>query len=285
MVTDTRRVGFANPWVRPPAELYSLVPVTTNDGIDASYRHAFGAITNTVQATVGRSDSKFSDAPGFAAGTAKARNLIAVVDSVESGFATFRLTGGQAKLTIDALDPFFDALRQFGPEGQALSDRYSVDSRRVTFVGMGASYDPGKWFAMAEWARFDTNSIVGTKSAWYVSGGYRLGKVTPYFTYARTKADSPTSDPGLTLSALPPSVVPTAAFLNGVLNQQLNLIPRQRTLSAGLRWDFTLNAALKMQYDRVSVDAGSLGMFGNFSPAYQPGGKANVFSLTVDFVY
>ncbi|HUP97301.1 MAG TPA: porin [Usitatibacter sp.] len=285
MVTDTRRVGYANPWVRPPAELYSMVPVTTNDGVDASYRHAWGSITNTVQVTAGRSDSDFPNSAGFEAGTAKVRNLVAFVDALEHGYATLRLTAGTAKLTIGAQEPFFAAFREFGPEGQAISDRYSVRDRRVDFIGIGASYDPGKWFAMAEWARFDTSSIVGTKSGWYVSAGYRISKVTPYVTFARIQADSPTSDAGLTLSSLPPAVVPTAAFLNAVLNEQLNLLPRQSTLSLGVRWDFARNAALKLQYDRVDVAAGSRGMFGNVGPGFQPGGKANLFNLTLDFVY
>ena len=42
MLTDTRKVGYAYPWVRPPVEMYSLVPVTSNDGIEASWRFAFG---------------------------------------------------------------------------------------------------------------------------------------------------------------------------------------------------------------------------------------------------
>jgi hypothetical protein len=43
MLADIRRVGYANPWVRPPVEVYSLVPVTSNDGVDASYRTNAGA--------------------------------------------------------------------------------------------------------------------------------------------------------------------------------------------------------------------------------------------------
>ena len=285
MVTDTRRVGYANPWVRPPAELYSLVAVTTNDGLDASWRQTVGLFSNTVQATVGRSDSDFPNSAGFEAGTAKVRNLIAVVDSLEYGHGTLRLTAGTAKLTIEAQEPFFAAFRQFGPEGQAISDRYSVRDRRVDFIGIGASYDPGRWFAMGEWARFDTSSIVGTKSAWYLSAGYRVSKVTPYVTVARIKADSPTSDPGLSLSTLPAAAVPTAAFLNAVLNEQLNLLPQQRTISLGVRWDFARSAALKLQYDRIDVAAGSRGMFGNVAPGFHPGGKANLFSVAVDFVY
>jgi hypothetical protein len=286
MVTDTRRVGYANPWIRPPVELYSLVPVTTNDGVDASYRFVAAGYSNTVQLSVGRSDSKFPNAGGFEAGTAKVRNLVALNDAIERGFTTLRVSVGRASLTIDALRPLFDGFRQFGPAGVEIADKYSVDGRHVTFVGVGGSYDPGNWFAMGEWARFDTRSVVGKKSAWYVSSGYRINKkVTPYITYARIKADSNTSDPGLPLGGLPAQLVPVAAFLNGTLNAQLNLLPVQDTISVGARWDFAKNAALKVQYDHVKLGADSRGTFGNFAPDFQPGSKVRLFSAAVDFVF
>jgi hypothetical protein len=285
MVTDTRRVGYSNPWIRPPVELYSLVPVTNNDGFDASYRFAVAGYANTVQLSAGRSDSKFPNSSGFEAGTAKVRNLVAINDTVERGFATLRLSLGRASLTIEALRPLFDAFRQFGPAGAAIADRYSMEDRKVSFVGVGGSYDPGKWFVMAEWARFATHAVAGNKSAWYASGGYRLKSVTPYLTYARIKADSNTSDPGLSLEGLPPNVAPIAAFLNANLNAQLGLLPVQDTMSAGVRWDFYKNAALKVQYDRVKIGANSRGTFGNFAPDFQPGVRVQLFSAAVDFVF
>jgi hypothetical protein len=285
MVTESRRIGYANPWVRPPVEMYSLVPVTHSDGVDASWRIAPGGFTNTVQVTVGRTESKFPNAAGFEAGSAKVRDLISVNDTFESGFLTLRAIYGSARLTIEAFEPFGDALRQFGPQGIALADKYGVVDRRADFVGIGASYDPGQWFLMGEAARFDTHSVVGAKKAWYLSGGYRFGKLTPYVTYASIKADSNTSDPGLSLDGLPPQVLPTALFLNATLNQQLNLLPQQNTVSLGMRWDFYKNAALKLQYDRVDLDPGSRGTFGNVQPGFQPGGKVQLFSAAVDFVF
>jgi hypothetical protein len=285
MVTDSRRVGYANPWVRPPVEMYSLVPVTHSDGVDASWRISPGGFTNTLQATAGRTDSKFPNASGFEPGTAKVRNLFSINDTFESGFATLRLIYGRASLTIEAFEPFGDAFRQFGPQGAAIADKYGVMGRKVNFFGVGASYDPGQWFVMGEAAKFDTHSIVGAKKAWYASGGYRLGKFTPYATYAQIKAYSNTSDPGLSLEGLPPQAIPTALFLNATLNQQLNLLPRQKTFSLGVRWDFLKNAALKLQYDRIDLDAGSRGTFGNVQPDFQPGGRVQVYSAAVDFVF
>jgi hypothetical protein len=285
MVTDSRRVGFANPWVRPPVEVYSMVPVTNSDGVDASYRLALGAATATIQLTAGRSSSDFPSSSGFEAGTADARKLLAMNINVEAGPFTARASYGNARLTIEALKPFFDAFRQFGPEGIAIAERYELDDRRVTFVGLGASYDPGRWFATAEWAEFDTRSVVGKKRAWYVSGGPRLGKFTPYVTYARIDSENDISDPGLTLATLPPPLVPTAAFLNAALNMQLGSAPQQETVSIGARWDFLNNAALKVQYDHVRLAEESRGTFGNIQPGFRTGSTVRIFSVAVDFVF
>ena len=204
MVTDSRRVGYANPWVRPPVEVYGLVPLTHSDGVDTSIRWPLGAFSNTIQATYGRTDIKFPLPLGGGAGDAKVREILALVDTVEHGFTTLRLNYGRARLTIDAFDPLFNGFRQFGPAGAAIADKYEVKDRLATFLGVGAGYDPGSWFAIAEWARFDTHSVVGKRSAWYVSGGPRFGRATPYLTYGRVKVESQTSDAGLPLAGLPP---------------------------------------------------------------------------------
>jgi hypothetical protein len=285
MVTDSRRIGYANPWVRPPVELYSMVPVTNSDGADVAWRVPVGAGTNTVQATFGRSNSHFPNASGFDAGVAEARRIEAVNDSFEWGPLTARISYGEARLTIAAYRPLFDAFRLFGPAGEALDERYGVDDRRVTFAGLGATYDPGTWFAMAEWARFDTRSIVGRKSAGYVSVGSRLGKLTPYATYARLKGESPRSDPGIPLAGLPPAIAAIAGQANAVLNRQLAALPEQSTVSLGARWDFMRNAALKVQWDRVRLGHGSWGTFGNVQPDFPLGGTVNVYSAAVDFVF
>lgn len=285
MVTDYRRIGYANPWVRPPVELYSLVPITTIDGADGAWRARFGDITNTLQVTVGRADAKFPNASGFDAGTAEVRKAVAVVDTFEYGYTTLRLNYGQANLTIRALAPLFDAFRQFGPPGAAIAERFDLDGRTADFVGLGINYDPGTWFAMAEAAQFNTHSVLGSKRAWYASAGYRFGAFTPYATFARISAGSATSDPGLSTAGLPPQAAATAAVLNANLNHTLALLTQQRTVSAGVRWDVTRNVALKAQYDSIRPEHGSSGTFGNFQPSFVPGTRVGVFSAVADILF
>jgi hypothetical protein len=285
MVTDSRRVGYANPWVRPPVEMYSLVPVATNDGMDASLRLPMLSLTNTLQVTAGGSTSKFPDASGFDAGEARARRLLTVADTLEHGPTQLRLVYGRADLTIAALAPLFDIYRQLGPAGLQIVDRYDLDGKMVDFVGVGLSHDPGEYFVMGEWARFDTRSIVGRKTSWYLSGGVRLGKVTPYVTYARVRSNGPTSDPGVPTTFLPPEIQPLVGLANAVLNERLALVPQQDTLSIGLRWDALKNLALKVQVDDVRLRHGSPGTFGHVQPGFIESGKARLFSVAADFVF
>jgi hypothetical protein len=199
LVADYRKVGYAIAWVRPPVEFYAMVPVTHSDGVHASYRVRVGDLTNTVQATYGKSEPRFP-----LRGAVKGKDVWSLSYAGEQGAATIQFTYVKANVTLEGLRPLFDRFRQFGPEGVALANRYDVNNKLFAFIGLGAMYDPGRWFVMGEWRSGDTRSVFGKRTAWYASGGYRFGKFTPYLVYARAKANSNTSDPGLTLSALPP---------------------------------------------------------------------------------
>jgi hypothetical protein len=285
LVTDSRHIGFTNPWVRPPIELYGLVSVTSNDGLDVSYRLEMGALSNTFQATIGQTRYKFPVPNGDDVGTANVKKQLSLVDSYEWGPTTMRLTYGQAHVTIAAFDPLFDAFRQSGPQGAGIADKYDVDDRIVSFFGFSASYEPGDWFAMAELARVKTHSVLGNKTGGYISGGYRLGKVTPYVTYAQIKADTSISDPGLNLSGLPPAVAGFAQTLNAGLNAALATIASQRTASIGARWDIKQSVDLKLQFDRTKLGENSQGWLTNLQPGFQRGSSLDVISATIDFVF
>jgi hypothetical protein len=90
---------------------------------------------------------------------------------------------------------------------------------------------------------------------------------------------------GLNVSALPPNLAGTAAALNAGLNQILVARPVQRTLAAGVRWDFAKNFDLKLQYDHTRLGPGSPGTLINLQPGFRPGGTVNLFSAVVDFVF
>jgi hypothetical protein len=285
MFSDTRKVGYANPWVRPSVEAYSLIPVTTSDGADATYKLQLGHFSHTLAGLYGKFD--ISLPPNLGGGKAKAKQLWQVADTIEYRSLTFHATYQSAKITIPHfINGYFDALREFGPQGVELADRYDQNGKLFSFVGVGAMYDRGKWFAIGEWGNSEFHSALGRSTAWYVSGGYRLGRLTPYLTFSKIKADGNTSDPGLDLSLLPPSVVPVAEEMNAGLNDILaGAAASQQTMSVGVRWDAFNQVALKLQYDHLDLGAGSVGTLINVQPGFQRGGTVNLVSLSVDFVW
>ncbi|WP_335944194.1 hypothetical protein [Pseudomonas sp. G166] len=275
LLSDTRKVGYTLPWVRPPMEVYSLIPITSSDGVDLSYRFHIDEITNTVQGNYGQHDSRQPDG----AGQATARDLWGITNTTEFGALTTRFSYSQTELTVEQFNSFFDAFRAFGAEGDAIADRYDSNSTPASFFGIGASYDPGDWFVMSEWGRLRSHSAIGRTSAWYVSGGYRVDALTPFITYARSRAESDTSATGLTASTLP------AIGLNNALNTILGSNEGQQTLSLGVRWDFTKNMDAKLQYDHTRFKGNSIGPLINTQPDFESGGSFSVISLAVDFVF
>jgi hypothetical protein len=279
LVADYRKVSYAIPWARTPVEVYGLVPITNSDGIDASYRMHFGDMQNTVQASYGKNNVAIQG------GTVRIRHLAGISDTVEYGFASMRATYLQSDIDIDVTHPLFDGFRHFGPPGIAVADKYDVNDTRANFVGLGAGYDPGPWFVMAEYGNIVTRSYLGDQSAWHLSGGWRHGAFTPYLTYGQISTHTPTSDPGLPVAAFPPQLAPIVAGLNGNLNYLLGSQAVQKSVTAGLRWDFMRNTSLKFEYQRIRLGQGSAGVLINVRPGLVSGGTANVFSAVLDFVF
>lgn len=280
MVSDHRKIGFVNVWARPPVEVYGLIPLSSGDGVDASYRFALGEFRNTLQANYGKIDSEFADG-----GDLKGRNSWGLTVSSERGDARARLGYQQTNVHIEGFDEIFDAFRQFGPEGISIAERYEVDGSVLRFFSVGAEYDPGTWFAMAESAKVQSRTVIGDRTGWYVSGGYRFGRLTPYLTYASSDTSSNVSDPGLTLSSLPPELRDAAAGVNAGLNAILGSRPIQDSVSIGGRWQLLTTVDLKAQFDHSRLGAGSAGRLGNLQPEFTPGGSYNLVSFVVDFVF
>ena len=280
LFSGTRKVAYTYPWVRPPLEVYHQVPVTASDGVDVDYRVHVGDFTNRVNVNYGYARQTLP----HGGGPVEASRALGVVYTVEYHAAMLHLAYQRPYLNSSGTQPIFDAFRQFGAEGAALADKYELNGQLTPITTIGATYDPGQWFATAEWSHMRTRSFLGDNTGWYVSGGYRFGRFTPYLTYAQARTDN-LSDPGLSLSSLPPPLVASAAGLNAALNSLLRTKIAQNTFSIGGRWELTRNVAFKLQYDHTRIGAGSTGGLTNLQPGFQPGGKLNVISAALNFVF
>ena len=297
MLSDFRKVGYATPWVRPPVEVYGQVPINNTDGIDASYSFRVGKVQTTLQAIYGEITGNIPVA------SFTARDMVDLNATLVYGPATLRLGYFQQRLDAHMpTEPLFDAFNDFGAalstvpdpivqdvgaEARAIYERYQSINKVYQLLNVGMTYDDGQWLAMSEWTLARSHSIIRDTTSWYATVGRRVGPFTPYVSFAREREDTAKSDQGLTVASLPPGVLSEAAgALNGALNGVLTfLITGQKTATLGVRWDFMRTAALKLQYDRVSLDSGSAGFFVNLQPGFERGGAANVVSVNVDYAF
>jgi predicted porin len=165
-----------------------------------------------------------------------------------------------------------------------------IEKEDVSFTGVGASYDSGTFVLSAEYTKRRSDSFIADTTGWYVNAGYRMGAFTPYVGLSRLKVDDANkSNP---LSAALGAVSGTGAVargIQGLLNVQKLT---QRTVTAGVRWDFMSSAALKVQFDQIRKPADSYGLFYTVDPGTADARsflnekrKVNVVSVAIDVVF
>ncbi len=170
MVSETRMVGFANPWVRPPIELYNQNPITNLDGVNASYRTNISGFTNTTQIYFGKNEVTVATSTGALLRDIKATHVQGIANTLEFGSWTVR--GGLTNLDI--------AL----PQGPSFVLHVPAKQRNVGFT-----YDPGNWFVQGEISTSSIDKLRDTRAG-YVTGGWRVGEFTPYITYSKIEQGS-----------------------------------------------------------------------------------------------
>lgn len=295
MVSDTRLVGYANPWIRGPQELYQVVPITNIDGLDLAYKQDFGNWRNSLQLTYGQTDQDM-----VRSGELRAKNALTVSSSLEYSYATFRLIYLAADIDFEApkADTLFNAYNNLGEalnlipgqedaagQASAMSERYMLNDAPIEIYSAALRLEPGNWLFMAEWARITEANALQKADAWYTTLGYRFSSVTPYLTLAEVNGDTP-QEPGVTTSGMPVPLATATEALNTGLNEFLFQATRaQKSITLGIRWDFISNAALKLQYQHIEIDEKSAGRLANAQPTFSPGNRVNTFSTAIDFVF
>jgi len=169
MLSDVRKVGYAQHWARTPYEVYLTLPPA--DGAQLLYRTSWEGFKFSVQPTAGRgeADMYYDFGPfGVQPAHTSFHRIYALNLMVERGSWTVRLGHTVSHATIEW---------PFGP----------AEPLRYTFTSLGVQYDDGSLLAMAEMMRGKTDSgryDIGGES---LSTGYRFGAWMPYATHAQLK--------------------------------------------------------------------------------------------------
>jgi hypothetical protein len=160
MYSDYLEVGYAQPWASPPSELYSIVPLSSFDGVDAIYDFDLADVAVTLQASYGHADRDTG-----ALGEVDYKDILGASASFAYEDWVFRTTYYQTTLDSKDGSTFFDK-----------EDSY--------FAGVGLSYDNGSLLAISEFAVSDVEGQYSDTQSGYITLGYRISDFTPYVTYA-----------------------------------------------------------------------------------------------------
>lgn len=275
LVSDYRYVGYANPWVRAPLEVYNMASLDSYEGADVVWTHGVGGGFLSAQVLAGHVSAPM---PYDSEHTSrvKSNELTGAYLTYEIG--SLRVRGGlsTSKVTYlsEGTDALFGGLRLAG-FGQT-ADAFETDNARTTFSSVGATWDADNILLTGEYAKLRSGSkMIGHATGWYGTFGYRLGKWMPYVTYAGyNKADERASNDV-------PAYGPLVPLSQGL--DQLAAGKSQHTASLGLKVDVRSNVAFKAQVDRVRPSRNG-GTFSAVAPGFD-GSAVNVYSAVVDFVF
>ncbi len=155
-------------------------------------------------------------------------NIIGLVGTLEFDSLTLRAIYGQGDITTNSA---------------ALA---VLDETDASFTGVAASYDPGNYFITAEFARRENEGVYPDADAAYVVGGYRFEVLTPYLMVGQTETTDDDERDAL-----------------AALGLRSGFDIRRTTYSAGVRWDFMPQLALKFDVTVADSFDGTTGGMGS----------------------
>ena len=214
LFSDSRQVGFAEPWFRSPVEVYAALPFNNVDGGQVSWQTSVGRFVFGAEATYGNTSGLFQ--AGGLSITSHAHDILNVAGTVNYG--DFLVRVARTSLSV--------------PTALPLSATDTLDYQlRETFTSVGGQYDNGQAVVIGEWAKTQQNSApllnepLSASTQWYAAAGWHFGKFLPLVLYGHVKEQ-----------------------------QSLLYSPSQfGSWSANLRYDVASNIALKAEISRAQA--------------------------------
>lgn len=240
MLSDSLNINFANPWIRPPVEVYGLNPFSDLNGIDLLYRTRVGAADIEVHPYLGRSSISI-----YSSGSARLTRLMGVNVTMSTEQLTVFAGHGESPLTLNWGDETFTLLTSLMPPD--VYKALSGNNGHASFSSAGFQWDDGTWLLIGEYARRTNRRYANSAHGWHLTAARRFGNVMPYLTLARQTQDRPVAEASFSDPVL--GALQTALF-NGF---NISRNGAQQSVALGTRWDFRRDAALKFEFTHVQT--------------------------------
>jgi hypothetical protein len=278
--SDSRNVGYATHWVRPPVEVYAQAPLRNIDGASLSSRWNMGQGGIGLQAVYGNAPKNtLNGVQGGVTYEGGAQQVWGGTAQYDNQGFTLRASYFEADSTF--IQPYMDQLLQalrsagtFSATSQSWAEKLEGQHKKAKFVGIAAHYDRQDWFVMSEYVKRNVDSYVGSADAWYAFGGIRHQVWTAYAGYSKLNYPGISIDSQLSQQGL-------SGLEAAIRRSQTPYF--QHTTTLGVRWDGIKNTAFKLQLDAIRAEAPNFGYLLNSRPDFD--GSANVLSATVDIIF
>jgi hypothetical protein len=272
LISDYLEVGYAYPWIRPPAEAYSNMPVDSIIGVQLLYQARIGEMNFGFQPYFG---SNTEGVPGQPTVNFFADNYVGMALRLENRAFTFQVSTFQTDVsTVDT-----GSNSNFNSEGTATLSVASLSWDIANFVGYSEyttrdiKADDNTLSTFGATGSGATNgfndvpfdALFSDQDGYYVTLGYRMGKYLPHLTYATMDST--------------PAGTPAQMYSQGA---------RQESITLGLRYELNDSAALKMEYQTTELD-NNTGNMGLYQPIAATSGfvedKMSLLSVAVDIIF
>lgn len=256
LYSESLEIGYSYPWVRPPVDAYSflLSPLSHFDGADVTATFDAGFADIDVQVFAGVTESEYFDF-NIQINTMLGANLVARWQDVTFRYgATFVDTDASSV----ALQPLIDGFNQFAvidPIFAEIASSHKTESEWFQYHGLGIQWEYQRWTFLSE-----QYAIIGPGKdfsndafGWYISVSRQIGAFVPYAVvgYYRNKfSDEIENLIEQSKLIVVPGAIPSLDSLRQVdasVAQGFN--EHGNTYTAGVRYDFLANAALKLEVE------------------------------------
>lgn len=229
MYSDFLDVGYAQPFIRPPEEVYGAVPFSTYVGGDIAYDLELDDSTIQLQAFAGKAKEgniEFNYMYGASAGW-QYDNLL------------LRAVYGTSQISVPSTSSFYSII----PE-----------DTKAEFFGLGLKYDDGANLITGEYTTVEVDGQMSDTKSAYLTYGRRFGDWMPYVTIARLETTDNSERVGqyFSLSGL---TAPMAPFFNA----------ERDAYSLGVRYDVMSNVSIKADATLINNFGDTVGLL--FDPA------------------
>ena len=301
-------VGYAYNWVRLPSDVYNI-PFSSFDGFDFTQRFSIGALDSSVQLNYGRLNDELTIFEEDYRSDLK--NMVGLSLTSTYGNWGFRIAGQRTEMTLDTVkdNNYIDAVetatiaqvsynanpseesgasllaaaeslteaevvfskqrridqaqtgavlyaQQLGLDIDAEKE-FAFNGHTADFYNAALMFDNGSFSFISEVTAIEYESgLLVDNRAWLTSIAQRIGETTTHLTYSTSRDVLNSGD-------------------SGKLQQALMLQGEDKSVTLGLRYDYDVNTALKVevQYHDEIMNRGA------------EGSHAMLYSFAVDVIF